>query len=333
MCGNFFSLSFQSVLMGIFVGLVASRLLRDVNMDYNSVQQTTLMMLFAYLGYLCAEAAALSGIISMFTTGLVLAHYAYWNINARAKVGTEIAVTSIANICQSFLYIYLGLSAFSIEAEYVKPDMIYVTMGAILICRVFSVGVPIFLCWLCSGCQPLKLKWNEWVFVYFGGLIRGAVCFGLSLTMTSDNRRILRTTTQICALALIVCIGSPLQLIAYIFGIKPDREKGKEAAEEGKALAETAEDGKKAGEAVAERESFSQDSQFSRAGAKDEAEVTEMIDQSFYELIKEDTFPWLLQKWLHFDLNYMMPMFKRKTALSGTGQGHGSSRHNRSDLK
>ena len=55
MCGNFFSLSFQSVLMGIFVGLLAARLLRDINMDYDSVKQTTLMMLFAYLGYLCAE--------------------------------------------------------------------------------------------------------------------------------------------------------------------------------------------------------------------------------------------------------------------------------------
>ena len=265
----------------------------------------------------------------MFTTGLVLAHYAYWNINARAKVGTEIAVNSIANICQSFLYIYLGLSAFSIEAEYVKPDMIYVTMGAILICRVFSVGVPIFLCWLCSGCQPLKLKWNEWVFVYFGGLIRGAVCFGLSLTMTSDNRRILRTTTQICALALIVGIGSPIQLIAYIFGIKPDDEKAKEGPKGADGFAKVAEDAQKAGEEGAERlnmDGFSHDSQFSRAGAKDEEDVAEMIDRSFYDLIQEDTFPWLLQKWLHFDLKYMMPMFKRKTLLSGTGQGLGGQR-------
>lgn len=231
MVGNFFSLSLLSVAYGTFIGLLASRLLRDINMDYDSVKEATFMMLFAYLGYLCAEQAKLSGIISMFTTGLVLAHYAYWNINTRAKVGTEIAVNSIANICQSFLYIYLGLSAFSIEAEYVKTDMVCVTMAAILICRLFSVGVPIFICYLCSGCKPLKLKWNEWVFVYFGGLIRGAVCFGLALTIPSDNRRVLRTTTQICALALIVGVGSPIQLIAYIFGIKPDNESALEKQE------------------------------------------------------------------------------------------------------
>jgi len=75
----------------------------------------------------------------------------------------------------------LGLSAFTIEKENVKKNMVLLTMASIFICRVCSVGVPIFLCWLCSGCKPLRLKWNEWVFVYFGGLIRGAVCFALAM--------------------------------------------------------------------------------------------------------------------------------------------------------
>lgn len=195
MVGNFFSLSSQSILMGIVIGLFCSRLLKDVNMDYDSTKQTMFMMLFAYLGYLIAEQCKLSGIISMFSSGLVLAHYAYWNINKKAKIGTEIAVNSIANICQSFLYIYLGLSAFTIEKENVKMDMVYVTLGSIFICRVFSVGVPLFLCYAFSGFTPLKLKWNEVCFVYFGGLIRGAVCFGLALTISSDSKKVLITTT------------------------------------------------------------------------------------------------------------------------------------------
>ena len=68
-------------------------------MDYDSTKQTMFMMLFAYMGYLAAEACKLSGIISMFCSGLILAHYAYWNINKKAKIGTEIAVNSIANVC------------------------------------------------------------------------------------------------------------------------------------------------------------------------------------------------------------------------------------------
>lgn len=41
-------------------------------------------------------------------------------------------------------------------------------------------------------------------------------------------------------------------------------------------------------------ECISQDSEFSAHGAKDEDDVIEMIDHSFYDLIEEETYPWLL---------------------------------------
>lgn len=127
-------------------------------------------------------------------------------------------------MCQSFLYIYIGLSSFSIEEEYVRKRFVTTVLISVLICRVFSVGVPLFLVYLCSGCKKLSLKWNEWVFIYFGGLIRGAICFGLSIQMTSDNHKILRSAVQIIAIVTIVGVGAPLQLIAKIFSIKSDQQ-------------------------------------------------------------------------------------------------------------
>jgi hypothetical protein len=104
----------------------------------------------------------------------------------------------------------MGLSAFSIEQEYVRYDMVYTTLAAIFICRIFSVGVPILCIYLATGMKPLSLRWNEWVFVYFGGLIRGAIAFGLGLQMTTDNHKVLKNTVQICALITIVGIGAPI---------------------------------------------------------------------------------------------------------------------------
>jgi hypothetical protein len=104
----------------------------------------------------------------------------------------------------------MGLSAFSIEMEYVHMNMVYTTLIAIFVCRIFSVGVPIFLVWLSTGMKPLQLKWNEWVFVYCGGLIRGAIAFGLGLQMTTDNNKVLKNTVQICALVTIVGVGAPI---------------------------------------------------------------------------------------------------------------------------
>ena len=98
MIGNFFYLSIMSMIVGVAIGLLCSRILRDVDMNYDSIKEAMFILLFGYLGYLIAEELDLSGIISMFCSGLVLAHYAYWNINTKARVGVDIAANSIAQI-------------------------------------------------------------------------------------------------------------------------------------------------------------------------------------------------------------------------------------------
>lgn len=98
MIKDFFSLSFKSICMGAVVGLLCSYLLKKFNLNYDPVKECTIMLTFAYLSYLVAEQTALSGIISMFSCGLFMAHYAYWNISRKARHGTELAVCTISNI-------------------------------------------------------------------------------------------------------------------------------------------------------------------------------------------------------------------------------------------
>lgn len=299
--------------MGALVGLLVSWLLKVFNLNYDPIKECTIMIMFAYLSYLVAEQTALSGIISLFSCGLFMAHYAYWNISKRARVGTEMAVCTIANCNQSFLYIYMGLSAFSIEPEYVEMKMVWTTLIAIFVCRIFSVGVPIFLVWCSTGCQPLKLRWNEWVFVYCGGLIRGAIAFGLGLQMTTDNHRVLKNTVQICALITIVGVGAPIQLLAKIFNIKPDKERAAEAAK--KRLEAGTDDFLKVPDG-AELNDATSTGNLSKnsdtlAACEDEGAVIDKINESFEQLIQEKTYPKLIQAFKDFDKNYMMPLFKR----------------------
>ena len=91
------------------------------------------------------------------------------------------AVNSLASISQSFLYIYLGMTAFSMKYEEFDFDFVGLTLGAVFVCRIFSVTVPLLLIYVFGGCKPIALSFRQWLFVYFGGLIRGAICFGLSL--------------------------------------------------------------------------------------------------------------------------------------------------------
>lgn len=182
--------------------------------------------------------------------------------------------------------------------------MVVVTLSSIFICRIFSVGLPVLLVYVTNGFKPSKLKWNEWVFVYFGGLIRGAIAFGLSLQMTTDSSRVLKTTTQICALITTIGIGSPIQLLAKCFNIKTDKEIALEqGGDDGFLKADAVE----AGEGTSNR---------SFAGV-DENEVIGKIDAEFQELVDDEDFefPWLIGKWIEFDSKVMLPLFKRKNII------------------
>lgn len=116
MVWDFIKLSSLSILVGSSFGFICALFLKCIDMRKMPVREFTFLMMFAYGSYLLAEALKLSGIISMFSCGLIMAHYCFWNMSRQAQRGTEMAVTSIATISQSFLYIYLGMTAFTIES-------------------------------------------------------------------------------------------------------------------------------------------------------------------------------------------------------------------------
>jgi NhaP-type Na+/H+ or K+/H+ antiporter len=83
-------------------------------------------------------------------------------------------------MAESFLYVYLGISAISIEAEYVIPKFIVVVMLATIIARFVSVFIPMYVIYLFNG-KKLRMGWNQVFLISLGGVIRGAIAFALSL--------------------------------------------------------------------------------------------------------------------------------------------------------
>ena len=141
--------------------------------------------------------------------------------------------------------------------------------------------------------------------------------------MTTDNNQVLKTTTQICALITIVGVGSPLQLLAKIFSIKPDKEVAEEKRlaklETGSALATNDnDDGFVKAEADQPGPDDNQGSDLDFNMCENENDALNLINQSFDDLIKEKTYPWIITKFKDFDKYYMMPIFKRRTDLSAS---------------
>lgn len=130
--------------------------------------------------------------------------------------------------------------------------------------------------------------------------------------MTTDHHRVLKNTVQICSLITIVGIGAPIQLLAKIFNIKPDKEKAAEAAQ--KKLEGASDDFLKVPEGevndATSTGNLSKNSD-TLAACGDEEEVIDKINESFEQLIQENTYPKMIQAFKDFDKKYMMPMFKR----------------------
>jgi NhaP-type Na+/H+ or K+/H+ antiporter len=69
------------LILGIFFGLLASLILKKVNMNEHPVGECIILQATAYLAYIFAEQFSFSGIITMFSCGFTLAHYAFFNIS------------------------------------------------------------------------------------------------------------------------------------------------------------------------------------------------------------------------------------------------------------
>lgn len=84
--GSFILHGIVSLLIGIVVGLLASYIFKRARvLTSSSIKETALVFIFGYLAYSIAEALEMSGIISLLTAGIVMAHYAWYNLSPQGK--------------------------------------------------------------------------------------------------------------------------------------------------------------------------------------------------------------------------------------------------------
>lgn len=104
------------------------------------------------------------------------------------------------------------------------PALITSVLLSTIVARMLSVFIPISIMKMCSKDQKNQLKWNETVLVAIGGIIRGAIAFGLSLQIQTSHQNILKTTTQIVVLITTVLLGCSMGLIAKCLKVGSDNE-------------------------------------------------------------------------------------------------------------
>lgn len=158
--GTFLGVSIGSVVMGVGIALVCCFIFKRIDFSKFPIYEFTLVSLFAYLSYFAAEMVELSGIMSLFFCSVCLAHYNYYNLSTNAQIATLECYKSLAQICETFVFCYLGITAgLSIQSTYLKWSigMIVIT---ILTCLVARAGNVFPICALANLGRKIKVPFK-----------------------------------------------------------------------------------------------------------------------------------------------------------------------------
>lgn len=162
-----------------------------------------------------------------------MAHYTWYNLSPQGKTMSSITISVFGSAAESFVFAYIGLCTFTYtsfeeETDITKTEIKYpwsisfiVVMSAIIIVgRFLAVWSAHGLVMLCSKTRDVTVK--ELLFITYGGMIRGAIAFGLVLKIPDkapgdpgyfNERGVIITTTLACVIFTTVGFGSFMPVV------------------------------------------------------------------------------------------------------------------------
>ena len=114
---------------------------------------------------------------------------------------------------EAFVFAYLGLTLFSYQDFKWSPQLVLVELGVIMLGRMCgTLGLVAFMR-LCGYDAKIPLK--KQIFIWYAGMIRGAIAFGLVLRIDKEyvNRGVIITTSLMLVIFTTVVFGSTVGLL------------------------------------------------------------------------------------------------------------------------
>lgn len=225
-----FLLSFSvSMALGVSFGLAMSLLLKHSSLNLYPSIETCLVALSAYTCYFFSNGLSMSGIVSLLFCGITLKHYAYHTMSRRTQRATKYIFSTLAQLSENFIFVYLGLSLFtsapSTDAvtSYVKPIFITITTVAVIFTRYASVfplseGINLFHKHA-RGQRTEELPHSYQMMLFWAGL-RGAVGVALAAGFKGESAQTLRTTVLVVVVLTVLMFGGTTARMLEVLGIR-----------------------------------------------------------------------------------------------------------------
>lgn len=204
---DFLLMTLGSVGIGILYGLFSAMMLKWISFirDNHSIQ-ILLIISFAYLSYVSAELAEMTGIVSIFVTATLMQHYHWYSISKIAQISTVHLIKILSMISETVIFVYLGINfILSFEKlQYWDPVILLVSIVLLLLCRACNIFPISFLCNLR---RKEKISYRTQLMLWFSGM-RGAIAFALSINLSTSNSRVIQNTVLFIILFTTIVQGS-----------------------------------------------------------------------------------------------------------------------------
>lgn len=227
---GFIMLGILSVLIGVIFGFGSALFLKYFrSFSHSAINQSVILLCFAYVAYVVSELFHESGIISLLVCGIVQAHYTYYNLTNLGQHASYVIFQFLSFFMEAFVFIYLGISFFSFGHMRWCPTLILIEVGVIMLGRFIAVVGLLGFLRICR--YDSKLTFKQQIFIWFAGMIRGAIAFGLVLKIdgkTFKNADVIATTTLSLVIFTTVVFGGILGVLQFcLFGKAEDKEPEK----------------------------------------------------------------------------------------------------------
>lgn len=234
---------FASAGIGVLFALVSALLLKHVDLRKNPSLEFGMMLVFSYGPYVLAEGIHLSGIMAILFCGIVMSHYAHYNLSTVTQITMQQTLRTLAFVAETCVFAYLGLALFSFKHR-VEPAL---TAWSLILCLLGRACNIFPLALLVNKFREHQITKKMMFIMWFSGL-RGAISYALSLHLnfSDETRHVIITTTLIIVLVTTLFFGgSTMPLLKYLQATKnPSRRLRKRKKDREVTLSKTRELGK-----------------------------------------------------------------------------------------
>jgi len=164
-----------------------------------NVPEIGVALVLSLLPYLVAEACDLSGIVAIMFSGMVARYYTHNNLTRETRLVFLPMVELIAQLCETYVFILLGLGVFLFRNHYSVPLICAAVVGCLLgrAAHVYPLSAVVNRLSVSE-----KLPMNEQHMVCFAGL-RGAIAFICAFSFPETGKSQHRYTIMCTTIAIV----------------------------------------------------------------------------------------------------------------------------------